>query len=677
LRASKRGLLVLQQGHKLGAPSPVVAGEFYDRAGNFLRSFKLDLITEALEYGAYWTGWDSAVSKSGQYLALQPIWQDGYGHPSVRSSVVYVVDLDTGSVFRKLTYTDRPAAVTFLEEELLVKFGRGWSRYPKLDGDAVFDTEHGNETVIALDAGRELVYRVGGNLFVMKDHKISQFLDAGDQVNGTNVGYFPKLALLVAVVDGVLQVRGADDLATKFNFRIRGAGEWIAYQGDGHFVASPLGTDGLSWNVGEDYLPFESLRERFEVRNLVARALKEASAPTPSGSNDGNPAKPQTVLNSKNKLTIEPDVFLPPYRLSILGDGQRSTVRDSEPVAIVVMRTRATQESYALEITLNGRVMVDSGDGVPVVRALDCPSESIKDCAGSHQFMAVLQPGLNVVTVTLVYRQVRVEPQTIAIQRSDAAGTRAAVDVAKLPRLLFFGVGVSTYADATLSLKYPHADALSLAEAFRSQEHRLFSEVKVKTLINEQANAESVRLELNRFVRSATEQDVVVVFLAGHGVLDETNTLYFLTYDAKPDEPFTGIDMGVVHDILSKRPPRQKAIVMLDICHAGAMGATRGVTVGASDDAIRQLSTGAGIKVMTASTAKELSQESAGFGGGHGAFSWAVVEGLRGGAADGSFVTVMSLERYVALRVQTITGNHQHPTSSAEKFQDYPLAMAQ
>ena len=117
---------------------------------------------------------------------------------------------------------------------------------------------------------------------------------------------------------------------------------------------------------------------------------------------------------------------------------------------------------------------------------------------------------------------------------------------------------------------------------------------------------------------------------------------------------------------------------MLDICHAGAadLVRTRG-TRASSDEAMKLLATGSGTAVIMATTASELSQESPQFGGGHGAFSWALIEGLKGAAAREGQVTVTGLEQYVERRVQDLTDNNQHPTTSTDKFHDYPVALAQ
>jgi len=64
------------------------------------------------------------------------------------------------------------------------------------------------------------------------------------------------------------------------------------------------------------------------------------------------------------------------------------------------------------------------------------------------------------------------------------------------PNLFIVSVGVSTYRDAHLNLKYAHKDAHDLADAWRNQTD-LYDVREVKTLINEQATRANVRAALS------------------------------------------------------------------------------------------------------------------------------------------------------------------------------------
>ena len=73
----------------------------------------------------------------------------------------------------------------------------------------------------------------------------------------------------------------------------------------------------------------------------------------------------------------------------------------------------------------------------------------------------------------------------------------------------------------------------------------------------------------------------------------------------------------------------------------------------------------------------ELSREGARWGGGHGVFTWAILEGLRGKAdADADrFVTAGELFAYVRHRVRFETGFRQNPRALPGLNTDLSLAF--
>ena len=61
----------------------------------------------------------------------------------------------------------------------------------------------------------------------------------------------------------------------------------------------------------------------------------------------------------------------------------------------------------------------------------------------------------------------------------------------------------------------------------------------------------------------------------------------------------------------------------------------------------------------------------------NGAFTWAVLDGLRGGAARQgvNVVSLTDLSNYVAHTVHDLTGGNQHPMMAMPvTVQDYPIA---
>ena len=654
--------------------------QLINRAGGGKRQVDVELVTGELRLGVYDTSTNMALSPGDRWLVILPSWQDGYGTEWVTSKKAYLVDTASGQVVRTFAFTIPPKRFEFTGPDTVeFQFGGNGLVYTLPDGSET-KTPYGTETRVALGGDREGVYQANGNLYVMQGGKLATVVDLQNRM--LSAGYLPGPNLLAALMsNGTVQIHDGSSFALKFTLMPKGKGEWIAYTPDGYFASSLNGTEGLSWNVGEDYLPFSALREKFEKPELIRQALAPARNDTPAPP----PVVDKQVGNLTNPDSAKPvqfdaDAFSPPYDIRIDGAEERQTAAESEAVTVLVERKRTSAEPYQLRFTVNGRELKGAVGARGLKKVSACASAS-GACTEKHVFSADLVPGNNIIQVSLGYKGMWLNPQTVIVQRQ---ATKAAdKPLAMLPRLWFFAVGVSDYAKPDLSLKYPHADAQALADLLRAQKGRLYSEVNTKVLTNAEATTQKLTVEMNRFLKGASQQDLIVLFFAGHGILDNDQTLYFVSYDANPEEPYTGLNVSSIQELLNKRPQSQKALLWLDICHSGAAGeTTRAASIG-SDEAIKLLAQGTGVKVMTSSTGREYSLEGPDYLNGHGAFTAALLEGLNGqadkkvGDGDG-YVSVLELETYVARRVPEITKGKQHPTTAySSKFQDYPVMRGQ
>lgn len=237
------------------------------------------------------------------------------------------------------------------------------------------------------------------------------------------------------------------------------------------------------------------------------------------------------------------------------------------------------------------------------------------------------------------------------------------------PALWVLAIGVSRYEDPELRLDFAAADARALAETLRAAagggEYRA---VHTEVLTDEEVTRESVLNGLARFLGGAGPNDVVVLFVAGHGVRDlASGSYYFLPYPATPENLLTeGLRMTDFDEMLRVvRRNVRAVVVMLDTCHAGALPLPA-ESAGRGDELASQITAGDGFFLLAATKPGEESRETAELG--HGAFTYAVLEALRGAAdTDGDgILTVSELFGYVARRVPVLTGGQQHPYHKME-----------
>jgi len=243
-------------------------------------------------------------------------------------------------------------------------------------------------------------------------------------------------------------------------------------------------------------------------------------------------------------------------------------------------------------------------------------------------------------------------------------------------------VGVSQYQNKSLNLTYADRDAHSLYVFFSDHFTGRISPDHFRLLINDQATRGRVLQIMNETFRLAQPEDLVIISLAMHGLPDPAgNDLYFLAHDTDPNYPE---DRGISQYDLIKQIQRSKArkiVLMLDACHAGTFGASSTNLRGASSAEVNRMLTTLGqvqdgIVVLTSSSAAEASHEGAEFCGGHGAFTCALVEGLKGKADTdhNGLVQVRELFDYAYQEVKRLTKGVQHPAIEGRYDNGLPLA---
>lgn len=282
-------------------------------------------------------------------------------------------------------------------------------------------------------------------------------------------------------------------------------------------------------------------------------------------------------------------------------------------------------------------------------------------------------------------------------------------------------LGVSDYARPELNLQFAAKDAKDLLEALAGKgaaDTGLFAKVfgqsggvqgsdNVLLLTNDEVDR-SVVEKIRDFVGKSSESDEVILFCAGHGVLDDKLDYYFAGHDFDPDRPTeTGIKLdGLVGAVSSAKA--LKRLVLLDTCHAGVVGekdemllaqmntklpsgvravAQRGMKVqkaaafSASDKQrfIEEMfslpGTIRGVNIIGASAGAQFALESDKWN--NGVFTASVIEGLRDKKADWNEdgrITVSELKNYLGQRVSELTAGAQKPSVVAfEQDQDFDL----
>ena len=241
-------------------------------------------------------------------------------------------------------------------------------------------------------------------------------------------------------------------------------------------------------------------------------------------------------------------------------------------------------------------------------------------------------------------------------------------------------IGISDYRADGLDLRYADRDAQAIRD-FLIQKGG-FRPEKVQLLSNQNATYQGIRTALFNFLASTQPEDLVLIFLAGHGVQDGINpdNFFFLAHDSEVGNlGGTAIPMWDLGNVMDYTIRSQRILVFADTCHSGAAldrGVNDGQNLNFFNKYLEVLAKKKGRLVLTASQSHESSLETTKLA--HGVFTHSILLGL-GGAADDNpadgVITVGELVDYVRANVPEETEGEQHPSYSEQGFDmNLPLA---
>ncbi len=351
------------------------------------------------------------------------------------------------------------------------------------------------------------------------------------------------------------------------------------------------------------------------------------------------------------------------------------------PPVITILSPPNFHRTSSQNLTLTYRVRNQSGEPVTEVMALidgrPAPkARGIQVIEGKHppggtqQYSLTLPPHDTTISLFAKNQWATSEPASIRVMWDGERRSSA-----QKPTLNVLAIGISTYADSTLSLEFASKDAQDFSKILRSQIGGLYEHVNVKLLTDKSATKDDILEGLDWIDHHTTSSDVAMIFLAGHGVNDSGGKYYFLPVDADTHRlrrtalPYSDLKNTVA--TLSG-----KTLLFVDSCHAGdVMGARRGVAdINALVNELTSAENGA--VVFASSTGRQFALEDSKWG--NGAFTKALIEGLEGQAdfgKDGT-ITVNRLDLYLSERVKALTEGRQTPTTTKPKtIQDFPIAV--
>ncbi|WP_350112502.1 caspase family protein [Nitrosomonas sp.] len=431
-------------------------------------------------------------------------------------------------------------------------------------------------------------------------------------------------------------------------------GEWVAWTEDGFYTASAKGDAYVGYHINRgdgqaaDYVGLDQIGQHFYRPDLVAKTVQ--------GGHEREIAAELARIGSIDQLIAN---GLPPEVRLLSASGETSQQRNfTLEVALKPLSGGIGTIRYFVNGAEIASAAARSGEAPPGMRR----SGVIKENEHYATKPLTLPDGTNEITVVACNK-------TNTICSRGTQLTRSVHDPqSKQPSLYILAVGISSYRDRDLNLKFAANDAQTLSQRLQQQAQGLYRTVHTPvTPVNENATIEKIEKAFADIAKRVEPNDVFVLFMAGHGMAWQGD-YHFIPWDAVYENSEALIRASLSQQKLAdllKRIPTAKSLIVLDSCSAGQFATdlaedkqlamlTRS-TIG-DKSAIDRLMRATGRYVLAATTEKGYALEGHDQ---HGVFTWALLEGLKGhaspsGSSDGS-ISLDDLANYVRAEVPRIT----------------------
>ncbi|THB70798.1 MAG: hypothetical protein D6B25_19685 [Desulfobulbaceae bacterium] len=427
--------------------------------------------------------------------------------------------------------------------------------------------------------------------------------------------------------------------------------EWVCWTPDGYYTASAGGESFIGYQVNNgvdslaDYYPLSVFRKKYHNKQMLIDTINSRAS---TQTMVATVAKARTPTSKKTEISE----LLPPQVTWLAPSIARSTV--TEPLFRIRASLDSPEQLKKLRVLVNGKVQYTSR-GMSLKSNLNTgPSQK-----ATIDRDILLEQGENIIAIYA-------EDQNsggLSIPRSI---TYEGKEGWLKPNLYMISIGISKYQDSEMDLEYADDDGRAMAKLFKSQQGKLYNQVTVRELYDEEATRDRIIDSLEWLEDETTQKDVALIFIAAHGLNDDQGKFYLLPFDGNSEKlRRTAVDWNDFTEVLGNLPSR--VLFFLDTCHSGQLGENMLKLRGGRDntEAIRELSSEEnGVVVMAASTGKESSQEHPDWQ--HGAFTKALLEAMVEGKADytgDNLVHLRELDMYISERVKQLTNGSQHPTT--------------
>lgn len=509
-------------------------------------------------------------------------------------------------------------------------------------------------------------YMASNNIIVTYELSTGKEVGRCTKVNGDEeLAYWGKTYLLTTISQRTNLVEIWDALKGKNLVNIthfKGGNDWIAVTPEGFYDGNMESLKKFYFVKGNEMVDPDLYFEKFYTPDLFARIVNgETFTPDDAGLK-GIPKVQMKYASATRNLEVDDD--MPTYENTT--GAAEITVTASAPDD-AIDEVRLFHNGKIVTLTTRNLIVEDDKKSASVTKKY-----TVNLLPGLNTFRAVALNSQRTESrpdeIAVVYKTGNADNSSPAVINNTDGAPIAAVD--KNATLYLIVVGINQYQNQKLSLNYALADATSFKEEVEKDSKTIINNVQTYFVKDNDADKTNIANAFNEVKQKAKPEDVFVFYYAGHGVIGSDKEFYLVPTDVSDLKNVQSelVNKGIAAGLLRQYAidiQAQKQLFILDACQsAGAFDAML------TNDANKQKSIAVvarstGTHWIAASGAQQYANEFSSLG--HGAFTYVLLEALKGAASAGDMITVNSLKNYIQKTVPELMkkyhGSPQYPSS--------------
>ena len=445
--------------------------------------------------------------------------------------------------------------------------------------------------------------------------------------------------------------------------------DWVFVGDDGRFDGTDNGMKKLYYLNGRETINLDKLYEKYYTPNLFVRLTSgESFEPIPEINIKPKPSSKILYAEKQRNLEVEDDL--------------QSYSNTTGVAEINIVATAPEDKVDEIRLFHNGKVVNLATRGLFVTDndGSDSKKYTVNLLPGNNSFRAIALNSQRTESdadeIIVSYSANGNQPILKPVQNNN---TVIISPIDKNATMYLMVVGINAYTNKINPLSYALPDATAFKEELEKDAKSILAGVKTYFITDAKANRAGIINAFNEIKKDAKPQDVFVFYYAGHGYISPVNKEFYLVSADVADGGESLLKNGIPAKELQQYAvdiQAQKQLFILDACQsAGAFGAMLQHD-GEQQKSLAVVARSTGTHWMAASGSTETAKE---FGElGHGAFTYVLLQALKGQAAANKMITVNGMKTFLQVQVPELVkkygSNNQYPASYGFG-NDFPVEM--